>query len=341
MKISHSYKHFLYNKSGSKYIDMFSCFNSVNQGYNHKKITDKILQLVNSNSLLSNIENDEYDKWKNKITNLTNYKYVFPLNSNYESFIFLNHLTKNKNNNNINIICHNENKERDYKTNNIYVKLNDITELNNIFNKYQNLISSIYFEPILSKNINIITNNFYNEIQKNKVKYPNFLIISNEIQTGLSRTSNNWFYNYNIKPDIIILGNSLTSGILPFSCILTNYNLENYKPININPLSFVLSSVSLDIIKEECFPKFKDLNPIIDSYLYKFYNKSQIKNITGTGLYYGIHFDYNYDIDKLYHKLLNEGYYYKIFKNILRISPPLTISNIELNKALHILLQNI
>lgn len=58
-------------------------------------------------------------------------------------------------------------------------------------------------------------------------------MIADEIQTGLGRTGKFMAIDYepNAKPDILILGKSLSGGFLPFSAVLgTNNVFDCIKP---------------------------------------------------------------------------------------------------------------
>ena len=55
------------------------------------------------------------------------------------------------------------------------------------------------------------------------IKY-NVLLIADEIQTGLGRTGKFMAKDYepNAKPDMVILGKSISGGMFPFSAVLGN-----------------------------------------------------------------------------------------------------------------------
>ncbi|KAJ9594643.1 hypothetical protein L9F63_027374, partial [Diploptera punctata] len=51
----------------------------------------------------------------------------------------------------------------------------------------------------------------------------NVLWIADEVQTGLGRTGRRLAVDHeNVKPDILILGKSLSGGVLPVSAVLAN-----------------------------------------------------------------------------------------------------------------------
>ena len=60
----------------------------------------------------------------------------------------------------------------------------------------------------------------------------NVLLICDEVQTGLGRTGKFLCCEYdNVRPDILILGKSLSGGFLPISAVLCdNHIMDHIKP---------------------------------------------------------------------------------------------------------------
>ncbi|MDF2949990.1 MAG: acetylornithine and succinylornithine aminotransferase [Sedimentibacter sp.] len=71
-----------------------------------------------------------------------------------------------------------------------------------------------------------LTDTFVQTLMSLKEKY-NFILVMDEIQTGLRRCGTMFAYeNYNIKPDIILLSKSLGGG-LPLGAMIVSKDLEN------------------------------------------------------------------------------------------------------------------
>lgn len=53
----------------------------------------------------------------------------------------------------------------------------------------------------------------------------NVLFIADEIQTGIARTGKLLACDYEVKPDILILGKALSGGVYPVSAVLSGYEI--------------------------------------------------------------------------------------------------------------------
>lgn len=76
-------------------------------------------------------------------------------------------------------------------------------------------------EPIQGESGIIVPNKGYLEGVRNICTKHNVLWIADEIQTGLGRTGKKLCVDHeNVKPDILVLGKSLSGGLYPVSAIL-------------------------------------------------------------------------------------------------------------------------
>lgn len=379
VKIVRGKDYFLYGDDGKKYIDLLAGYSAVNQGHCHPKIVEALINQSNKLTLPSRVvQNDQLENWANTICSKLNYDSVLPMNSGAEAVETALKLSRKCNyeswgKQNPYIICLSGNYHgrtlgtislTDYEPyrenfgpflqNILKVKFNDIKHLESIFGSYDNNIGAIIFEPIQGEGGVIpMTKEFYDKMFELK-KYNNgMLIIADEIQTGLGRSGNTWtacetlFGNKN-KPDILILGKALSGGMMPMSCILTNrYIMNHFKPgthgstFGGNPLACAVSQVALDVLEKECFPNVSIINKVIVEGLSNFKN-NKIVDIRGSGAFWGIQFNKDYDLDKLQIRLLNQGYITcKSRNNTLRFTPPLITPSDEISKALYIINQSI
>jgi ornithine--oxo-acid transaminase len=85
------------------------------------------------------------------------------------------------------------------------------------------------------------------------------LFIADEVQTGLGRTGN-WTCcsNFDVKPDVLVLGKALSNGFYPVSAVLANDPVmlvlepgSHGSTYGGNPLGCTVASTALDIIEEE------------------------------------------------------------------------------------------
>jgi ornithine--oxo-acid transaminase len=231
--------------------------------------------------------------------------------------------------------------------------MNNLDSLHAAFDHYGNQISAILYEPIQGEGgIVPMTYQFMAAIQKLRLEYPGLLLIADEIQSGLGR-SGSWtagevlfshLQDYR-APDVVLLGKSITGGMSPMSAVLANSNVMGvFKPgshgstYGGNPLAAAASIASLDVLEMECFTKSRANSASFMRNLQELASKysADIKEVRGKGMFIGIEF--NYDPEPLRHRLVQLGYITMTARgNVLRITPPLTISNYELDKFVEIL----
>ena len=203
-------------------------------------------------------------------------------------------------------------------------------------------ISAICLEPIQGENGVIIPNDDYFPQVRELCDKHNLLLICDEIQTGLGRTSKLLCSeHYNIKPDIVLLGKSLGGGFLPVSlCISSNTIMDNILPgehgstFGGNPLASRMATEVLEYYHSNYIQQnIRTLSTTFAKYgeqLYEKYNGKLIKNVRGKGLFWGIEFIPKYDAFTVA-QMLTE---YNIItnsagNNTLRICPPFILNNHE------------
>ena len=359
---------FLWDNNGKKYVDLLAGYSAVNQGHCHPKIITKLINQANQLTLSSRVVNSELlYNWAEFITNKFNYENVLAMNSGAEAVETAIKMARKYgrevlNIDNPTIVCLTGNFHgrtlgtislSDYMKykegfgpfveNIIHVEMNNINNLKQVFEEHGKSISAILYEPIQGEGGIIVMNNeFVTTMETLKTKYPKILFMADEIQCGLGRvgslTASSKIFT-NLKPDVLILGKALSGGILPMSCVLSNNNSMNvFTPgthgstFGGNPLACAVSITAIDVIEKECIPN------VINVERYMKNNLSRLcKNVVairGMGLFYGVQFNKNYDLEALRLRMLDAGYITCTSRNnTMRITPPLTISISEIKKA--------
>jgi ornithine--oxo-acid transaminase len=249
----------------------------------------------------------------------------------------------------------------------IHVEINNSNHLKQVFEKYNNTISAILYEPektkfysatLLGKSkafpnnepiqgeggIVVMNKEFISTMEMLKKQYPQILFMADEIQCGLGRVgalTASSVISPNLKPDVLILGKALSGGFIPMSCILANNNSMNvFTPgthgstFGGNPLACAVSMEAVDVIEKECIPNVIKVQDQLKYELCKL-ERNHITDIRGMGLFYGVQFNNNYDIEALRLRMLEAGYITCTSRhNTMRITPPLTISRTEIEKAI-------
>ena len=177
------------------------------------------------------------------------------------------------------------------------------------------------------------------------------LLILDEIQPGFGRTGKLFgFENYNVVPDILAIGKGMASG-LPCGAFVASYDLmhllaDNPKMSHIttfggNP---VVAAASLATLKELLHTNLIQETLEKEQLFRKLLQHPKIKSINGKGLMLAVIVE---DIDLANHILLyahQRGFifFWLLFElRAVRISPPLTISEEEIEKGCAIILEAI
>lgn len=177
------------------------------------------------------------------------------------------------------------------------------------------------------------------------------LLILDEIQPGFGRTGKLFgFENYNVVPDILAIGKGMASG-LPCGAFVASYDLmhllaDNPKMSHIttfggNP---VVAAASLATLKELLHTNLIQETLEKEQLFRKLLQHPKIKSINGKGLMLAVIVE---NIDLANHIILyahQRGFifFWLLFElRAVRISPPLTISEEEIEKGCAIILEAI
>lgn len=235
------------------------------------------------------------------------------------------------------------------KNSHYMIDFNNISQLEKVLTSDPN-ICAFFLEAIQAEGgVNIPDNDYLSQVRELCTKH-NVLMIVDEIQTGLGRTGNTLCCDmYGVKPDIVLLGKSLSGGIYPVSAVLTSGEvMDVIKPgdhgstYGGNPLA---ANVATAAVKELFSKKLPDksrlrgiqLGGLLERGLRK--NKC-IKEVRGRGLLFCIelHEDIGWSAYDLSIWLMERGILCKPTRiNILRLTPPLTITSEQIKTASNVI----
>lgn len=172
------------------------------------------------------------------------------------------------------------------------------------------------------------------------------LWIADEVQTGLGRTGKMLAVDYeNVKPDILILGKSLSGGFYPISGVLANDSVmltiksgEHGSSFSGNPLASKIAIEALRVILDEKLAENADkLGHIVRSELKKL-PTNVVNEVRGKGLLNGIVINDKIDIINVCLKLKDEGLIAKPTQNhVIRLMPPLVITESQIRESMDII----
>jgi len=357
---------FMWDNHHKLYVDLLAGYSAVNQGHCHPRIISALTKQANNITLTSRVvESDTLFKWANYITNKFKYDKVLAMNSGAEAVEAALKLARKYGHaqNRSHIVCLHGNFHgrtlgaislSDYQPyragfgpfidNILHVEMNNVAHLQQVFEKYGSTISAVLYEPVQGEGgVVPMTTEFIEALRILKGEHPNVLFIADEIQSGMGRTGQltTSADHFHFKPDVLILGKALSGGVLPMSCILANKDIMNvFTPgthgstFGGNPLACAVSMEAIDVLEKECIPNVTVLTPLMKKLLHQL-PRTHITDIRGIGMFWGIQFHKDYDMEALRLRMLDAGYITCASRNnTLRITPPLTISYVELEMAI-------
>jgi acetylornithine/N-succinyldiaminopimelate aminotransferase len=177
------------------------------------------------------------------------------------------------------------------------------------------------------------------------------LLILDEIQTGIGRTGTFWgFENYNVIPDIIITGKGLGGG-MPIGAFISSFEMmgllkDNPKLGHIStfaghPVIAAAGNATVtEILDQNLLAESVRKEQIIRKYLVH----NAIKEIRGKGLMLAVIVETPDIASQIIHQCLKNGLilFFLLFEGrAIRVSPPLNISDQDLEKGCNIILKSI
>lgn len=175
-------------------------------------------------------------------------------------------------------------------------------------------------------------------------KEKDMLLILDEVQCGMGRTGHMFAYQmYGITPDIVALGKGLGGGFPVSACIATAkvgkamYVNSHGSTFGGNPLAISVASCALDLLNSDFLQRVRKVSTYLRQALedLKYKYPDVIKEITGCGLMLGIVLHEKYDCNIASKLCLKEHLMsMPASNNVLRITPPLIITEEHCNEAI-------
>jgi len=203
----------------------------------------------------------------------------------------------------------------------------------------------VILEPIQGESgIIVAPEGFLQEVRK-LCDEKGILLIFDEIQAGLGRTGRLWACDHwNTAPDILCLAKGIAGGV-PMGATLTRPDIlasiskgEHSSTFGGNPISCAAGTAALKAITEDGLIENSDkMGKLFREGLEKLKEKhSMIREIRGKGLMIGI--EMKFEVKDILMGLIKKGVLMLYSgRNILRILPPLVISEDDVTKVLHAL----
>ena len=177
------------------------------------------------------------------------------------------------------------------------------------------------------------------------------LLILDEIQTGIGRTGTFWgFENYNVIPDIIITGKGLGGG-MPIGAFISSFGMMGLLKDNpkLGHISTFAGHPVIAAAGNATVTEILDQNLLAESIrkeqiIRKNLVHNAIKEIRGKGLMLAVIVETPDIAAQIIHQCLKNGLilFFLLFEGrAMRVSPPLNISDQDLEKGCNIILKSI
>ncbi len=203
----------------------------------------------------------------------------------------------------------------------------------------------VILEPIQGESgINVAPDEFLQEVRK-LCDEKGILLIFDEIQSGLGRTGRLWACDHwNTAPDILCLAKGIAGGV-PMGATLVRPDIlasmskgEHSSTFGGNPLSCAAGIATLHALTQDnLIENSENMGKLFREGLEKLKEKhSIIREIRGKGLMIGV--ELKFEVKDVLMNLMTEGVLMLYSgRNILRILPPLVISEEDVAKVLETL----
>ncbi|KAF2710495.1 ornithine aminotransferase [Pleomassaria siparia CBS 279.74] len=252
------------------------------------------------------------------------------------------------------------------------IRYNNVDDVRQVLEAHGKNTAAFLVEPIQGEAGIVVPDDSYLREVKALCEKHNVLLIVDEIQTGIARTGKMLCYEWSgIKPDLVLLGKAISGGMYPVSCVLGSKEImltieagTHGSTYGGNPLGSAVAIRALELIKEEnMVERAETLGNLFRKGL-KDINNPMITTIRGKGLLNAIVIDEAktgghsaWDLCMLFkEKGLLVGRALKIahvrnetantntstqakptHQNIIRLAPPLVITEKEIESALAII----
>ena len=225
------------------------------------------------------------------------------------------------------------------------INYNDFTSISKISKK----TAAVVIEPIQGASGFITPKDGYLNAIRNKCNETKTLLIFDEIQTGFGRTGNFFgFESYNVIPDILCISKGMGGGMsIGAFCsskkimksLSNNPQLGHITTFGGHPIGCVAALATVkELVNSNIISQIPEKEKIFREGL----KHPLIKKIRGKGLMLAIELESEILCRKFVKMGLEKGiitFFFLMNKTSVRISPPLTISILEIKKSILIIKQ--
>lgn len=241
------------------------------------------------------------------------------------------------------------------------IRFGDVDALERALDLHGKNVAAFLVEPIQGEAGIVVPADDYLERCQALCKKHNVLLICDEVQTGLARTGKFLCHqhNPNVKPDIVLLGKALSGGLYPVSAVLSSREIlltilpgEHGSTYGGNPMACAVATAALEVLVNEDLSNRADrlgreMRKGLEELKSVGPSGGWIQEVRGKGLLNAIVIDQTkstkgrgaWDLCLLFK---SKGLLAKpTHVNIIRLAPPLVISEEDLAKTIEIIRESL
>ncbi|MCK5894558.1 MAG: ornithine--oxo-acid transaminase [Endozoicomonadaceae bacterium] len=363
----------VWDVNGKRYFDFLSAYSAVNQGHCHPRIIQSLVDQASKLTLVSRaFYSNELGPFEAFLCKTFGYDRMLPMNTGAEAVETAIKLCRkwgyqtkgiapdkatiavcdgNFHGRTTTIISFSNDPDArndygPYTPGFISVPYNDVASLEQVLSQ-ENVVGFLV-EPIQGEAGVIIPDDGYLKQVRALCDQYGVLFICDEIQTGIARTGRLLAVDYEqVRPDVLILGKALSGGVLPVSAVLASDEVmlciqpgQHGSTYGGNPLGCQVAQTAMEVVLDEKLAENADrLGQVFRQGLTKIQHP-MLKAVRGKGLLNAIDIDPTDGCEAwdICLKLTENGLLAKpTHKDTIRLSPPLVITDAQINQSLTII----
>lgn len=359
---------------GRKYLDCISAYSSLNQGHRHPAVIGALTAQASRLTLTSRaVHNDRLGPFLGKLCALTEMQKALPMNTGAEAVETAIKLARKwaycvkgvtRDRAEI-IVCRNNfhgrtttivgfSSERQYRDDfgpfDGGFRLIDFGDSRQLGDAIGPNTAAFLVEPIQAEAGILVPPDGYLTDVRRICSEAGILMLLDEVQTGFGRTGKLFAYQHDAdaKPDMLVLGKALGGGVYPVSAVVADAPIMNLltpgdhgSTFGGNPLASAVGEASLDVIvREKLAERAAELGPKLARGITAI-RSPHVRAVRGKGLLIGIEIEpRSGTASDFARRLIELGVLCKdTHRQVLRLAPPLTIGEADLDWLLDALAQ--
>ena len=370
---------FVWDVDGKRYFDFLSAYSAVNQGHCHPKIVAALTAQAEQLCLTSRaFYNDCLGPYEKYITDYFKYDKVLPMNSGAEAVETALKLARrwgyvrkgiaedeaiiivcdgNFHGRTISIVSMSSDPDcygqfGPFTPGFIKIPYNDADTLGEVLAKCGKQVAAFIVEPIQGEAGVFVPDEGYLKRCFDLCRQHNVLFIADEVQTGIARTGKLLCCDHEgVRPDVLVLGKAISGGVLPVSAVLADDDImltikpgEHGSTFGGFPLACKVAVAALEVVKEENLAERSEYLGEICRKALRNIPADRVSLVRGKGLLNAIIIEPKDGVEAwdVCVRMAENGVLAKpTHRHIIRLAPPLVISEEQLLEALELIKKSI